>query len=59
MNKYQKLLAQIVKDDLKKSVYISIDTNFSRHRNIERFSLKNKSITSIRDFKNFNKKLEV
>ena len=59
MNKYQKLLTQIIKDDLKKPIYISVNTNFTRHRKIQRYSLKSKPIAWIRDFKNYNKRLTI
>lgn len=59
MNSHQRLVMQIVKDDLKKPIIIAFGTSFKRQRRLIHFceTIKNGPIDKIRDFKNFNKKM--
>lgn len=61
MNKFQRLVVQITKDDFKKPGFRAeqSELNFRHHRNGWRKVLKDSSLERIRDFRNFNKGLEV
>jgi|GEM_PF-4575453 len=61
MNKFQKLVVQITKDDFKKPGFRAEqpNLNFRHHRNTWRRILKNESLDFVEGFKYFNKGLEV
>lgn len=59
MNKYQKFINQIVKDDLKKEVYKELALSFVTHRRVIRLVKKKQPIEALRAYKNWNKKLAI
>jgi hypothetical protein len=59
LNRYQKIINQIAKDDMKKKFYVALGMNFRKHRRILRFGLRKMSFQKIRDFKAFGKKLSM
>lgn len=59
MNTFQKLLTQIVKDDLKKPAVSGSGANFKELKSFARMAVKGMPITKIRDLKNWNKKLSI
>lgn len=58
MNKYQKTITQIVKDDLKKPMIRGMfpDLSFREARNNYRELFKREPIEKIQDFRNFNRR---
>ncbi|CEK34354.1 hypothetical protein UMC2_35651 [[Clostridium] sordellii] len=60
MNKFQKIAAQMAKDDLKKEDAKELGYNFRQNRNNYYGALKNKKINIKRALgtKNYNKELE-
>jgi hypothetical protein len=55
MNKYQKVIIQIVKDDMSKGFY----ENFRKLRNACREACKNRTFEDLLGFKRWNKRLPI
>ena len=59
MNKFQKVICQIVKDDLKKIGYNPSNSDFRKERNTWEHTLKGYSFEYVLGLKNYNKRLKL